>query len=303
MITISECGSLNKAAEVLFVAQPSLSGAVKELERELGITIFHRSGKGVTPTPDGAEFLVRARQVYAQYEELAEKYSKSADIKKKFGVSAQHFSFAVRALVDMVKTYDISKYEFSIREEKTREVIDDVATLRSEIGILFFSEFNRPVLAKILRANDLEFHSLITCNAYVYLYKDHPLAGKDKITFAELSPYPCCSFEQGDSDSLFFSEEILSGNEYPRYIKVCDRATVLNLMVGLNGYILCPRIICSELNGDSYVAIPFADDAVNRNSIMEIGYITKRHAVLSSMGERYIAELKEYLSHTPSQMA
>lgn len=302
MITIAECGSLNRAAETLFVAQPSLSSAVRELERELGITLFYRSGKGVTLTGDGAEFLVQARQVYQQYELLLGKYKGGADLKKKFGVSAQHFSFAVRAFVELVKTYGTAKYEFAIRETRTREVIEDVATLRSEIGVLFFSDFNRPVLAKILRQSALEFHPLITCRSYVYLWRGHPLAGKDSITFAELSDYPCLSFEQGDADSFYFSEGILSTNEYPRYIKVCDRATVLNLMVGLNGYILCPRIICEELNGTEYVAVPFAEDGINRDSAMEIGYITKKNSLLTDTGIRYVEELKNYL-HSAAQLA
>lgn len=296
IITIAEQGSLSRAAEVLFVAQPSLSSAVREVEEELGITVFHRSGKGVTLTGDGAELLLHVRQVYHQYELLQEKYASGKDIKKKFGVSAQHFSFAVRAFVDLVKTYDTSKYEFAIRETRTREVIEDVATLRSEIGVLFFTDFNRPVIGKLLRTSGLEFHSLITCQAYVYLHKSHPLACRKKISFSELSDYPCLSFEQGDADSYYFAEEILSANEYSRYIKVTDRATVLNLMVGLSGYILCPKIICEELNGQDYIAVPFADDDVNRNSLMEIGYITRTHSTLSRRGEGYIAELKRYLN-------
>lgn len=295
IITISECGSFNKAAEQLYVAQPSLTSAVKELERELGITVFNRSGRGVTLTNDGAEFLLYARQLYSQYEEVLERYGKAGGLKKKFGVSTQHYSFAVKAFVEMVKTFDTTEYEFAIRETKTREVIEDVSTMKSEIGILYLSEFNRKAISKMLSLNNLEFHHLIDCNAYVYLWKSHPLARKKSITFAELQDYPCLSFEQGDTGSFYFAEEILSTNEYQRTIKANDRATMLNLMVGLNGYTLCSGIICEELNGTDYLAVPFESEEPNQSRVMEVGYVLRKNSVPSKMGRLYVDELKRYL--------
>lgn len=294
-ITITRTGSMNKAAEQLFISQPSLTSSIKELERELGITVFNRSGRGVTLTAEGAEFILYARQVYSQYENLLEKFGKRSNIKKRFGVSTQHYSFAVKAFVETVKTFDTSKYEFAIRECKTLEVITDVSTLKSEIGILYLSDFNRKVIQKLLTSNGVEFHKLINCNAYVYLWKGHPLAKKKSITIEQLSDYPCLSFEQGDGSSFYLAEEILSTNEYPRIIKTCDRATMLNLMVGLNGYTLCSGIICEELNGTDYVAVPFKADDSNPNSVMEIGYIIRSNIVLSDTGRLYIDEIKRYL--------
>lgn len=286
---------MNKAAEQLFISQPSLTNSIKELERELGITVFNRSGRGVTLTAEGAEFILYARQVYSQYENLLEKFGKRSNIKKRFGVSTQHYSFAVKAFVETVKTFDTSKYEFAIRECKTLEVITDVSTLKSEIGILYLSDFNRKVIQKLLTSNGVEFHKLINCNAYVYLWKGHPLAKKKSITIEQLSDYPCLSFEQGDGSSFYLAEEILSTNEYTRIIKTCDRATMLNLMVGLNGYTLCSGIICEELNGTDYVAVPFKADDSNPNSVMEIGYIIRSNIVLSDTGRLYIDEIKHYL--------
>lgn len=295
-LTISEIGSMNKAAEQLFISQPSLTNAIKELERDVGITIFSRTGKGVVPTKDGEEFLLYARQVYQQYELLRQKYGKKENIKRKFGVSTQHYSFAVKAFVETVKKFDARKYEFAIREEKTYDVIQDVINLRSEVGILYLSDFNRKIIEKMLKENELVFHKLIDCDAYVYIWKNHPLANKKSISFEQLSDYPCLSFEQGDKGSFYFAEEILSQNDYAQTIKACDRATMLNLMVGLNGYTLCSGIICSELNGSDYVVVPFEADEENCNSIMEIGYITKKHSILSEIGEIYINEVKKYLS-------
>lgn len=295
VIAISEAGSLNKASEVLYIAQPSLTSSIQELERELGITIFNRSGRGVTLTNDGVAFVQHARQVVQQYERLLEKYGKGGALKKKFGISTQHYSFAVKSFVEMVKQFDTEEYEFSIMETRTREVIDDVATGKSELGILYLSDFNRKAIEKLLRTNNLIFHHLIDCNAYVYLWKGHPLAKNASIRFEELADYPCLSFEQGAAGSFYFAEEILSTNEYPRTIKANDRATVLNLMIGLNGYTLCSGIICEELNGSDYVAVPFEADEDAVGSQMEIGYIVKKNMILSRMAELYIEELQKYL--------
>ena len=195
----------------------------------------------------------------------------------------------------MVKAFDTSKYEFAIRETKTKDVIMDVSTLRSEIGIIYLSNFNRTVITKLLRANQLEFIKLIDCSVYVYIAKEHPLAQQGMIHFNDLEPYPCLSFEQGDSSSFYLAEEILSTNDYPRIIKACDRATMLNLMVGLNGYTLCSGIICAELNGDGFIAVPFEMDDTALDEAMEIGYIKKKNTLLSKMGTLYIEEIKKYM--------
>ena len=213
IITISEIGSINRAAEKLYVSQPSLTSAIKELEKELGIVLFNRTARGVTLTAEGADFLPYARQVYGQYLNLLEKYGKGGERKQRFGVSCQHYSFAVKAFVEMVKAYDVANYEFAIRETKTLAVIGDVASLRSEVGILYLSDFNRKAMMKLMHTNGLSFRHLINCNAYVYLWKGHPLAGRASISFDDLAPYPCLSFEQGDESSFYFAEEILSTNE------------------------------------------------------------------------------------------
>ncbi len=295
VIGIAETGSLNKAAEKLYVSQPSLTATIHDLEDELGITIFNRTGRGVTLTNDGTEFLTSARQLYLDYQNVMEKYGENGSIKKKFGVSTQHYSFAVKSFVEMVKDFNTNEYEFAIRETKTREVIDDVASLKSEIGILYLSDFNRKAITSILKSKELEFHHLIDCKAYVYIWKGHPLANKKNISLSQLEDYPCLSFEQGDGASFYFAEEILSTEEYHRTIKANDRATILNLMIGLNGYTLCSGIICEELNGSDYIAVPFKEEDESINRIMEIGFITRRGFNLSTIGNKYIEEVKKYL--------
>ena len=293
-ITISETGSFNKAAQILYVSQPSLSNAIHDLEDEFSITIFHRSGRGISLTNEGGEFITYARQVYHQYESLLDKFGKNGNLKKKFGVSTQHYSFATKSFVEMVKKFNTAEYDFAIRETKTREVIDDVSTQKSEIGILYLSNFNKNMILKLLNSADLEFHHLINCQIYVYIYKDHPLAKKEIITFDDLKDYPNLSFEQGDNSSFYFSEEIYANKEYQRMVKVNDRATMLNMMRGLYGFTLCSGIICQELNGDDYIAVPFKPDEDDVDDNMSIGYIIKKNQILSRMGSLYIEEIKNY---------
>lgn len=292
---ICEEGSLNKASELLYISQPSLTSAVQELEKELGIAIFNRSGRGVTPTNDGLEFIRYAREVIAQYDNLLERYSKGGALKKKFGISTQHYSFAVKSFVEMVKQFGTDEYEFAIRETRTRDVIDDVFSGKSEIGILYLNDFNRKPLEKLFKSNGLTFTPLTECNAYVYLWKDHPLAGNKSIRFEDLKDYPCLSFEQGDNGSFYYAEEILSTSEYPKTIKATDRATMLNLMVGLNGYTLCSGVISEELNGSDFIAVPFEADSDTVGSNMIIGYISKKNMLLSHIAQLYIKELDNYL--------
>lgn len=301
-LTVAECGSMNKAAERLFIAQPTLTNAIQELEREIGMTVFVRTRKGITPTQEGLEFLSDIRRLYHQYGTVMQKYMGEGSYKRKFGVSTQHYSFAIKAFVEMAKHYDMNQFDFAIRETKTRQVITDVSTLRSEIGVLYVSASNQRVLRKLFAEHELEFHPLIECRAYVYLWKGHPLAKESSIRLDQLEPYPCLSFEQ-DGEESYFAEEILSEKVYAREIKACDRATILNLMVGLKGYTLCSGIISDDLNGDDYIAIPFQEDAENPNSVMTIGYLIKKHCVLSDMGRRYIDEITKFLAGVPESLS
>lgn len=295
IVAISEAGSMSKAAEQLYLAQPTLTSSVRDLEEELGFQIFNRSRKGVTLTAEGTEFLPYARQLLGQYSALTERYGLSPKRKWEFAVSTQHYSFAVKAFVELTRQFNIAEYQMALRETRTLDVIKDVSSLRSEIGILYLDDYNRKAIEKLLKDHELDFHSLILCDAYVYIWKNHPLADRSSISFEELAPYPCISFEQGAQSSFYMAEEILSTNEYSRIIKVCDRATVLNLMVGLNGYTLCSGIICEELNGEDYIAIPYRSNRENPYGRMEVGYLTRKNTMLSELGARYIHEIKRYL--------
>lgn len=295
-LTIAKAGSMNRAAEQIFVSQPTLTSAIHELEDELGFAIFHRTSRGVSLTNEGTEFLQYARQVCQQYELLAQKYLGAHESKRKFAVSTQHYSFVVRAFVDMVKQFDTSRFQFTLRETRTLDVIQDVGEKRSELGILYRSKSNRRLLARLFKENHLEFQPLVECHPSVYLWKGHPLAGEPFLTRRQLEPYPCLSFEQGDDSSACLSEEILSDEEHPRAIHATDRGTVLNLMVGLNGYILCAGIICEELNGADFLMVPFVNEAEPQPALLEIGYIKRRDLTLDAVGDAFLWAIRKYLN-------
>lgn len=294
VLCVSEQGSMNKASEKLFISQPTLTSAIKALEEELQIQIFTRTSHGVIITNEGQEFLTYAKQIYQQYELLKERYEDVNIRRNKFRVSCQHYSFATKAFVNTVKKYGMQRYDFAISETKTKDVIEDVGNSISEIGILYLSNYNRRIITKLLEDYNLEFHKLANCSAFVYLYKEHPLAKEKEITYEQLLNYPNMTFEQGNNASLYMAEEILVENDFPQKIQVNDRATMLNLMRGLNGYTLCSGIISQDLNGDDYIVVPYKDDQSNPNSIMEIGWIQRKHTILSRIGKDYIEELQEY---------
>lgn len=289
VIEIANTSSMNEAAKNLFVSQPSLSGAIKELESEIKITIFRRSNRGVQLTAEGKEFLGYAKQIVEQYELMEAKYINKENYRQKFSVSTQHYTFAVNAFVEIMKTYGLENYDFSIFETKTGEVIDNVDKFRSEIGVLYLNDFNRQVLNKLFAEKGLVFRALFDCHIYVYLWKEHPLAKKEKIKLEELMDYPCLAFDQGEANSFYFAEELYSTFNYKQIIHANDRATLLNLFVAMNGFTLCSGIICENLNGDNYCAVRLDSD-----EIMTVGYIKKKEIPLSPLGQMYVDELSKY---------
>ena len=289
-ITVAETGTITEAAKKLYISQPSLTNAIHELEKEMNLVIFQRTNKGIRLSGEGEEFLGYARQVLEQASILEDKYKGNGGGKKQFCVSTQHYSFAVNAFVDLIKEYGQEEYDFSLRETQTYEIIEDVAHMRSEIGILFLNDFNETVLRKILKTNDLEFHELFVAKPHVFISRKHPLADRQVITNQELEAYPYLSFEQGEHNSFYFSEEIFSTSERKKNIRVRDRATLFNLLIGLNGYTVCSGVIDKKLNGKDIIAVPLQDEGD-----MRIGYITHRKAVPGRLAATYLEALRKYL--------
>ena len=240
--TIANIGSISEAAKRLFVSQPSLTKAIKELEKEMGITIFDRTNKGITVSKEGERFLGYARQVLEQATLLEEQYKSNKGGKKQFSISTQHYSFAVNAFIDLINQSDVDSYDFSLRETQTYEIIDDVAHMKSEIGLLYYNDY--------------------------------------------------VSFEQGDHNSFYFSEEIFSTVVRPKHIRVRDRASLFSLLIGLNGYTVSSGVIDKEFNGESIISVPLAEEG-----IMHIGYITNNKMQRSRLGQGYINALEQYVNN------
>ena len=290
VITVAETGTITEAAKKLYISQPSLTNSIHELEKEMNLVIFNRTNKGISISKEGENFLGYARQVLEQAAILEDKYKGSGLGKKHFCVSTQHYSFAVNAFVDLIKEYGQEEYDFSLRETQTYDIIEDVTRLRSEIGILFLNDFNETVISKILKSNELEFHQLFIAKPHVFISRKHPLANKSVITNQELEIYPYLSFEQGEHNSFYFSEEIFSDFERKKNIRVRDRATLFNLLIGLNGYTVCSGVIDNRLNGSDIIAVPLEGE-----SPMRIGYITHKKGIISSLGCSYLQAIKKYI--------
>lgn len=291
IIEIVNCGSMNMAAQKLFISQPSLSNAVKELEKELGIEIFIRTNKGVSLSNNGQEFLGYARQIIEQTELLEERYHKEKPARRLLAVSTQHYAFSVNAFVNLLKDYAQDEYDFRLRETKTHEIIDDVKNMRSEIGVLYLSDFNEQVICKILQENELVFKELFTAKPHVFISAKHPLADKELINFSDLEPYPCLSFEQGIYNSFYFSEEIHSTVSHRKNIYVSDRATLFNLAIGLNGYTISTGVLSEDLNGTNIIAVP-----LDSKEKIRVGYIYNKYNHLSKLAQSYIKKLEHYIS-------
>lgn len=289
-VTVANKGTISEAAKELFISQPSLTKAIKELEEEMNITIFTRTNKGVIVSNEGDRFLGYARQVIEQTNLLEEEYIKGKKVKRHFSVSTQHYSFAVNAFVDVIKEFGGNKYDFTLRETQTNEIIEDVSRMKSEIGILYTSGTNKNVIEKMIKSNDLKFVELFTAKPHVFISYNHPLAKKKKITLENLKDYPYLSFEQGDYNSFYFSEEILSTIDRNKNIKVRDRATLFNLVIGLNGYTISTGIISKELNGENIIAKPLAVD-----EYIKVGVITRKNMTLSNYGKAYMEALKRHI--------
>ncbi|MBQ8298098.1 MAG: LysR family transcriptional regulator [Ruminococcus sp.] len=289
--TVAVCGSITEAARQLFISQPSLSNAVRELENELGITIFTRTAKGISLSSDGTEFLSYANQVLEQTELLEQRYKNSKPSKQLFAVSTQHYAFAVNAFSNLIGRLNSDEYEFTLREARTSEIIEDVRNFRSEIGVLYINAFNEKVMRKIFAENHLEFHPLFTAAPHIFISAAHPLAHRSSVTPEELDEFPFLAFEQGTNNSFYFSEEILSTLPRKKIIHVSDRATLFNLVIGLNGYTICSGVLNRNLNGDNIVSVPLDSD-----DSMTIGYITNPRTRLSHFASDYIGELKQLIS-------
>ena len=290
IIAIAEAGSITSAADKLLVSQPSLSKVVNQIEEEMGITIFNRNNRGVYLSEEGLSFLSYSRQVVEQADLLENKYKNKEKQRRVFSITSHHYAFVVNAFVALVKEYGENKYEFSLRETLTNNIIEDVRTSKSEIGVLFLSDFNRKVILKMLEDADLKFTKLFAVKPHIFVSRKNPLAKEKTVELSDLKNFPRLLYDQGIKNSFYFAEEPQPIIDSNKNIIVTDRATIFNLMIGLNGYTIASGVLSSDLNGTEIVAIPLETD-----EIMEIGYIKNIDRPLSKICISYINHLKKYI--------
>lgn len=289
VIAIDEECSMRKAADRLYVSQPGLSSAVRDLENELGIQIFERVHNGVVTTAAGASFIAYARNAVEQFEKVEEKYINSKSERPTFSVSMQHYTVAVDAFIETVKEYDLEEYQYYIRETQTSEVIEDVKTMKSEIGVIALSDFNKNTFKKVFADASLEFHELFSRDTYVYLSRLHPLAGKDELSLEELQDYPCMVFDQGDNTSFYYREEALATYDYKKVISTNERATSIELMLGLNGY-----AVGAAMLGEGKTSSEIKVIKLKEEEPLTFGYITRKGGHLSEMGQTFVEKLERH---------
>lgn len=290
-IAVADAGSITAAAARLFIAQPSLSKALSELEAEMGVTIFERSARGVRPTEDGTRFLSYARQVIEQADLLESQFVHGTPVRRVFAVSSQHYAFVVNAFVELVREIGRERYEFSLREGTTAGIIDDVRTQRSEVGVIYRSEFNREVITGAVRRADLRFEPLFVAAPHVFVSRTSPLAGRESVTLDDLAPFPRLSYDQGTQNSFYFSEELHPTQMVDKQIVVTDRATLFNLLIGLDGYTISSGILSADLNGEDIISVPLESD-----ERMEVGLLRLAGRPLSPVAARYVEHLREYVA-------
>ncbi len=293
LVAIAEYGSINSAAHNLYASQSNLSTAIKELEVELGITIFARSNRGVTLTNDGTELLGYARQVVEQADMLKSRYSCESQTRARLAVSTQHYAFSVEAFIDAAEQCDADEYDFILRECATGEIIEDVKTFRSEIGVLYTDSTNLRVLQKAFSDANLQFSPLFEASVHVFVGEHHPLARKAIIKPEELEEWPRYSFEQGTDNSFYFSEEPLSYLPHKRTIRISDRGTLTNLLTSYNGYTLSTGVLSAEMYS-GIVSIPLAVDEK-----MRVGYVIHKERRPSLLLLSYIGKLKTIVKNNP----
>ena len=287
---VATYGSISEAARRVFVTQPTLTESIRTLEEELRTAIFTRSARGITVTREGEEFLASARQILDDAARIAEKYTGKAVRRPQFSVSCQHFAFATDAFMDVVKANGADAYDFTLRETTTSEIIDDVSRHRSEIGVLYLSSRNRTPLEKIFKKEELVFEELFSANPHVFLGRKHPLARKQFSRPEELDDYPYLSYEQGMENALYFAEEVMPAIDRRKNIRVRDRATMTNLILGLDGFTVASGAHAKAYN-PAIVSVPLKLDET-----ISVGTIRRAGIQPSKQAEAFAAAMRRLIT-------
>ena len=179
IVEISKCGSINKAAQKLFLSQSGISTAVRELENELGIRVLARSNRGVEFTPEGKEFLSYAVSLLEQKRGIESLYgeARNAAAPVRFSVSCQRYPFAVDAFLRLLRIAGENRFRFGLRETGMDGVIDDVYDHRADVGVICLTDLTEKInTAGCWTPGSWKFHELAAVCPCIYVRGGHPLA-------------------------------------------------------------------------------------------------------------------------------
>ena len=297
VIAVASSSSMREAATKLFISQPALSASIRDLEEEVGVVFFERTNKGISLTDEGREFLTYAKKAVSQYEILQERYLVTERGRELFSVSTQHYNFAVKAFAEVIRKSNPKRYEFSVHETKTHEVLEDVRSLKSEVGVISFSDANESVIRKLCKNYQLDFTPLMKRETYVYVWEDHPLADRTEISIEELKDYPCITFDQSDNHGVYLNEEALADYDFEKRIKSDDRAASMELIMQLQGY----AIGSGMLAGDDAILKGFVSIKLKEEDPLLIGFITRKGGKKSAYGKMFVEELLKYRELTAEE--
>ena len=281
---VEKCGSFSRAAQKLYVSQPSISNLVNALEEELGITIFTRSSTGIAITNEGRELLKLSNRLLRDADYISEYFhSDTEGPKPTFFVSSQHYDFVVGAFEEFVDGLDAERYTLGLNQTQTAAVIEDVRKQYSDLGVIFLSDVNRRHMMKVLEDNNLEFHAVTQAAPHAFLSVTHPLAKRESVTPEELMDYPCIVYEQNADSPGFFSEEMMLPNFYPRkVVYISDLYVSTALMRSCNAYDIGTGVISPRLAREVACVPIDTDDRV------DIGWIGIRGRMLRPIERAFL---------------
>ncbi len=287
VLEIAKTGSFSEAAKQLFIAQSSLSVSVKSLEQELNIKIFERSSNGVYLTEEGSEFVRYASQIAESDDFINERY-KSPSIPQKLFIATQHYDFIADIFGNFLKNTEDATYKFSIKEIETYNVIREVETAYSDIGIIAIKNGDYDIIKRYLLKKNLSFTPVLEAAPHVFLRREHPLSNCESLSISELREFPYVSYEQGDHNSSYFTEEMMDATLIDKHIEISDRATLMNVLLITDAYTVGTGIMPSVLNKGDIVSIPLVSE-----EHYIIGYILNNDRRISEMTGKFIKLLEQ----------
>ena len=289
VVAIANSGTFREAAEKMYVSQPSLSIAVRDLEKELGFKIFHRTSSGTFLTRRGMEFYEKAQELVKGFDIFQNHYTNLVEEKAEFSIASQHYDFLPPLITAFARCYPKDK-NFRIFESTTVQILDEVAQGHSEIGIIYLNNQNTKGMMQRIDKLGLEVVDLIPFQTHIYLRADHPLAGKEELTMEDLADLPTVRFTQEKDEYLYYSENFVDTSASSQMFNVTDRATLNGILERTDAYATGSGFLDSNsVNGITVIRLQ--DNLENR-----MVYVKREEVELSPIGAAFVAVMEKYFA-------